>query len=44
MRHGGERADHGQLAHVAGAVIAFERPDGHQQRRRHAELALDACE
>src|SRR5258708_1384420 len=28
MRQGGERADHGQLAHIASAVVAFERPEG----------------
>src|SRR6266436_5259887 len=37
MREGGERADHGQLAHIAGAVVAFESPDGHEQRSRHSE-------
>jgi hypothetical protein len=34
----------GKLAHIASAVFAFERPDGHEQRRRPAELALDARE
>ena len=44
VRQGGDRANDGQLAHVAGAVVAFERPDRHEERRRHAELALDARE
>ena len=44
MRQRRHRADHRQLAHVAGAVIAFERPDRHDHRRGHAELPLDAPE
>ncbi len=44
MRQRRQRADHRQLAHVAGAVVAFHGPDRHQQRARHAELPLDARE
>ena len=42
MRQRRERADHRQLAHVAGAVVGFQRPDRHDQLGRHAELPLDA--
>ena len=44
MRQRRHRADHRQLAHVAGAVVAFQRPDRHDHRRGHAELLLDAPE
>ena len=44
MRQRGERADHRQPAHVAGAVVGLQRPDRHQHRGRHAKLALDARE
>src|SRR5258708_6958454 len=44
MRHRGERADHRQVAHVAGAVIGFEAPDRNDQWTRHAELPLNARE
>src|SRR5580704_1220663 len=44
MRQRCHRADHRQLAHVAGAVVAFQRPDRHDHRRRHAILLLDAPE
>src|SRR5260370_1967788 len=44
MRHRGERADHRQIAHVAGAVIGFEAPDRNDQWTRHAELPLNARE
>ncbi len=42
MRHGGERADHRQLAHVAAAEIGLESPDRNKHRSRNAELPLNA--
>src|SRR6516165_5785924 len=44
MRQRRHRADHRQLAHVARAVVAFQRPDRDDHRRGHAELLLDAPE
>jgi hypothetical protein len=44
VRQRGDRADHRQLAHVARTVVAFHRPDRHEQRLGHAEFALDAGE
>ena len=44
MREGSERACYRQLAQVAGAIVRFHAQDGHQQRRRHPELPLDAGE
>src|ERR1700680_1701823 len=44
MRQSGDCPDYRQFAHVAGAVVAFKRPDRHEQRSRDAELALDARE
>ena len=42
MRHGGEHAEHRQLAHVALAEIGLQPPDRDQDLPRHAELRLDA--
>ena len=42
MRQGGERAHHRQLAHVAAAIVGFQRPDRHHQFLRHAGARLDA--
>ena len=44
VSQGGKRSDHGQLAHVAGAVVGLKCPDGHDEPRWHAEVALDAPE
>ena len=44
MRQRRERAHHRQFTHVAGAIVAFERPDRHDQFFWHAELLLDARE
>ena len=44
VRHGRDHADHRQLTDVAGPEIALQPPDRDDDRRRHAELSLDARE
>ena len=44
MRQRGQRADHRQPAHVAGAVVALQRPDRHDHAGWNAKLPLDAGE
>lgn len=41
VRQRGDGAHHRHLAEIAGAVVALQRPDRHDQLFRHAELALD---